>query len=432
MRQELISITIGGGAEERSPTYKTSVFKGYLEKAFPGADIRNVQPISTAASLNSACAYVDITPQDRESMSAFAKIHIESDSKSASVLGADNEYSQASLLAQHGWPVLVPLMSSESEDYPVLIYPRVEAATLFDLLEDSYDRGENLITSGDLAILSRFNRQVGRAMIDSSGTMDSREAASSPVQALFLERFKEGGRIDMWYKPDTRFTLPERAGDITWQELLRAKWVINGDSYDITLSQVIQNARRYLSFDGESSALACVSHGDDHSGNIFIDKKGKRAIIFDPAFAGWNPASLSNAKALAHNCILPMGGMYYDPKLDSVSYSWDENKNVISVDIPFESSVLYGVHEALAEQIIDLRILPLFQRSKQTGIDVKNEYERIKYALAGCALLTTNIPRLLEQSDGRGQSLLPLTIMLAELKGLPMLSYLREQITQRL
>lgn len=432
MREKLISITIGGGAENVDPAYKAAVFREYMESAFPGADIGNVTPISTTASLNSACAYVDITPQDSESISAFAKIHIESDSQSASVLGADNEYFQANLLAQHGWPVLVPLMSSESEDYPVLIYPRVETATLFDLLEGSYDRGENLIISGDLAILSRFNRQVGRAMVDSSRVVNSGEAVSSPVQTLFLERFKEGGRIDIWYRPDTRFTLPERAGDITWRELLGAKWVINGDSYDITLSEVIQNARKYLSFDGESRAFVCVSHGDDHSGNIFMVRKRGEAIIFDPAFAGWNPASLSNIKALAHICVVPMGGMYYDPKIENVSYSWDENKNVISVDIPFESSVLYGVHETLAKQIIDLRILPLIRRSKQAGINLENEFERIKYALAGCALLTTNIPRLLEQDDGRGQGLLPLTIMFAELKGLPILDYLRGKVMQEL
>ena len=163
-----------------------------------------------------------------------------------------------------------------------------------------------------------------------------------------------------------------------------------------------------------------------------MDKKEGRATIFDPAFAGWNPASLSNIKALAHSCVVPMGGMYYDPKIGDVFYDWDRDKHVMHVDVPFESSALYGAHEAIAKQITDLRILPLIQRSKQAGIDINSEYERIKYALAGCALLTINISRLLEQNDGRGQGLLPLTIMLAELKGLPMLSYLREEITQKL
>ncbi len=432
MKEKLIAITIGGGNEKVDPIYKAAVFKEYIGRALPDADIRSVEPISTAASLNSVCAYADIALKDGKYLPAFVKIHIESDTQSTSTLGAENEYSQANLLAEHGWPVLMPLMSSGSEDYPLLIYPRVEAETLFDLLKDSYDQGENLLTSSELDILSRLNKQIGNAMIKSTKLADSKEAVQAPVQTLFLERFKEGGRIDMWYKPDTRFPLTGEGKYITWRELLEIKWVINGNPYDITLAEVVENARRYLSFDQEPKALVCISHGDDHSGNIFMDKKGKKAIIFDPAFAGWNPGSLSNIKALAHSCILPMGGMYYDPKIGNVSYSWDENKNVMYVDIPFENSVLYDVHGVLAKQIIDLRILPLIQRSKQAGISVRNEYERIRHALAGCALLTTNIARLLEQNDGRGQGLLPLTIMLAELKGLPMLDYLREEIMQEL
>lgn len=433
MREKLIAITTGGADNKGAdPVYKAAVFEEYIKKAFPDSTVRNVEPISTAASLNSVCAYVDIAPKDGKYLPAFAKIHIESDTQSTGTLGAENEYSQANLLARYGWPVLVPLMVSGSKDCPLLIYPRVEEETLFDLFENSYDKGENLLALGDLNILSRLNRRVGRTMVNSSRLVDSKEAVLSPAQTLFLERFKKGGRIDMWYKPDTKFGLTGEDEYIIWQELLESKWVINGESYDTTLAEIIENARNYLSFEGDPRALICVSHGDDHAGNIFIDRKRGSAIIFDPAFAGWNPASLSNVKALAHSCVLPMGGMYYDPKIGDVSYNWDKNKNVIYTNIPFENSVLYDVHEALAKQIIDLRILPLINRSKQAGVNAESEYERIKYALAGCALLTTNIARLLEQSDGRGQGLLPLTIMFAELKGLPVLSYFREEMMKEL
>jgi len=431
MKEKLISITIGGGAENVDPAYKTAVFREYMENAFPGADIGNVTPISTAASLNSACAYVDIALQGGEMMSTFAKIHIESDTDSAGALGAEKEYFLANLLGEYGWPVLTPLMSGNSEDYPVLMYPRVEEMTLFDLLEESYDKGENLITSADLASLSRLNKQIGKTMIDSAKLVDSSLAVSSPVQTLFLERIKEGGRVDAWYQPDTIFALV-RKGDITWGKLLDANWVINGEPYSITLDEVIKNARRCLSFEGESYALACISHGDDHSGNVFVDRKKDEAIVFDPAFAGWNPVGLSNIKALAHSCILPMGGMYYDPKIGKVSYSFDEAKNIIYADIPFENSAPKNAQEELGKQIIDFRILPLIQSCKDAGVSVDKEYERIRYALSSCALLTTNISRLLQQDDGRGQGLLPLVIMLAELKGLPTLSYLREKITQEL
>lgn len=430
MKKELIKMTIGGGSENVDPAYRASVFKKYIKKAFSDSDIASVTPLSTAASLNSICAYIEIAPKkSNEFISAFAKIHIESDTDSSSALGSEDEYSQANLLERYGWPVLKPILVSKSKEYPLLIYPRIREKTLFDLLEDSCSKGDNLVTSADLDTLTQFNERVGKAMLDGVKMVDSKEAISSPVQALFLERFKKGGRIDAWYEPDTEFVLPGIDEPMTWKEILESKWVINGDTYSITLAEIIKNARRSLSFEGESNALVCASHGDDHPGNIFMDRKNERAFIFDPAFAGWNPASLSNVKALAHS-ILPLGGMYYDPKIKNILYNWDEKKKIISVDIPFETSILYEAHEAIVKQVIDLRILPLFQKAKASGIDTKKELERIKHALVGCALLTTNIQELLRKTDRRGQGLLPLAIMFAELRGLPSLDYLKKKIEQ--
>ena len=431
MQKELIAITIGKETSGKiDPVYKAAVFRKYIEKAFPDANIKTVEPISTSASLNSVCAYVDLSPKKGKFLSAFAKIHIESDTQSTSALGAEGEYAQANLLAQYGWPVVKPLMLSASKEYPLLLYPRINEKTLFDLFENSYNKSTNHITNTDLNVLSDFNEQVGEAMVDSVKTVGAKEAASAPSQTLFIERFKLGGRIDQWYKPETQFNLINKDGHISWQQLLKSKWVINGVPYDITLGEIVKNARKYLSFNQESPVPVCVSHGDDHAGNIFIDRRKKKALLFDPAFAGWNPTALSNAKALAHNCFLPMGGMYYDPKIENVSYKWDKSKNVIYADIPFESSVLYNTHDILAKQIIDLRIVPLIQELKRRKINTRNELERIKYALSACALLTINVSSLLGQRDGRGQGLLPLTIMSAELKGLPMLSYLKERLIQ--
>lgn len=432
MREKLIGVTIGGGAEDIDPAYRASVFGEYIQKAFPDSDVSNVEPISTAASLNSICAYVDIAPKKGdEFIPAFAKIHIESDTDSDNVLGEEDEYGQATLLDRFGWPVLKPLMVSQSADYPLLIYPRIREKTLFDLLKDSSDEGNNLITSADLDILEQLNRRVGEAMAGNSILVDSEEAVISPVQTLFLGRFKEGGRIDAWYEPETAFSLPGIDRPMKWREIVKSKWVINGSPYDNTLFEVVENARNSLSFDGESKALVCVSHGDDHPGNIFMNKKKGEAIIFDPAFAGWNPASLSNIKAFAHS-ILPIGGMYYDPQVEDVFYDWDKEKNVISVDIPFETSALFDAHGAIARQIADLRILPLLQKAKTMGINMKREADRIRHALVGCALLTTDVRELLEKGDRRGQGLLPLAIMFSELRGLPVLDYLEEKINSEL
>lgn len=431
-RAELIAITIGKGDKGIDPSRKATVFKRYIQKALPDANIGRVEPISTSASLNSVCANVEIAFEEGHHIPAFAKVHIESDSKSSSVLGAKDEYSQANLLAENGWPVLVPLVSGKSKNYPLLIYPRVETETLFELFEKSYDKRESLVSSPELALLATLNMQIGNAMLKSAKLVDSKTAIQSPIQTLFTQRLKKTGRIGSWYKPDTKFLLAGTGESINWKELLNIRWIINGEPYRLTLSEVIKNARRYLSFEEEQKALVCVSHGDDHSGNIFMDTKNGKAIVFDPAFAGLNPASLSSIKALAHSCILPMGGMYYDPKIGRVFYRKGQANNTLYVDLPFENSILYRTHEALAKQIIDLRILPLFQKAKQGGININNEYERIRYALATCAFLTINVASLLKQNDERGQGLLPLAVMLAELKGLPALDYLKDKLPHEL
>lgn len=430
MKAELVSIIIGSQSREADPVRKTNVFKKYIQRAFPDARVGKVVPISTTASLNSVCAHVNIAFETDNYIPAFAKVHVESDTKNPNALGVKDEYSQANLLAENGWPVLIPLASSNSKDYPLLIYPRVEAKTLFDLFEESYSKRENLVSAKEIDILAKLNKQVGGAMLKSARLIDAKEAINSPVQTLFAERLKQTGRIGSWYKPNTKFVLGGADDATSWQELLNAKWVINGNLYSLTLSRIIENARKYLSFDGEKQVLACISHGDDHAGNIFMKIENDRTIIFDPAFAGLNPASLSNVKTLAHNCILTMGGMYYDPKIGKVTYKQDLSNNTIYVDMPINNSVLYKTHEALARQIIDSRILPLFREGKQRNINTGNEYKRVKYALATCALLTTNIARLLKKKDGRGQGLLPLAIMMAELRGLPMLEYLGEKMTQ--
>lgn len=426
MKEQLIAITIGKEANKNiDPSYKASVFKQYIEKAFPSANIKTVEPISTPASLNSVCAYVDLTTEKGEDLSAFAKIHIESNTQSTNTLGAEGEYAQANLLVQYGWPVVTPIMHNDSKEYPLLLYPKITDKTLFDLFEESYDKNANRITNRDLDILSRLNNIVGERMVDSVKTANAKEAAFSPVQTLFMERFKANGRIDQWYKPETQFNLPGLDSSISWRDLLKGRWVINGVEYDTTLEEIVENARKYLSFGEEQSVPVCVSHGDDHAGNIFMQQE--RALLFDPAFAGWNPTSLSNAKALAHNCFLPMGGMYYDPKMRS-SYEFSKSENAIRVNIPFESFILYNEHETLAKQIIDLRILPLTEELKKREIETQDEAERIKYALCASALLTINVATLLEQKDGRGEGLLPLTIMFSQLKGFPSLFYMKEEL----
>ena len=68
------------------------------------------------------------------------------------------------------------------------------------------------------------------------------------------------------------------------------------------------------------------------------------------------------------------------------------------------------------------------KRVKELGGNIDKESQRIKCGLAGGALVTVNIAKLLAQGDGRAIGLLPMAILFFELKGLPALDYLNTEI----
>jgi dihydroorotate dehydrogenase len=161
-----------------------------------------------------------------------------------------------------------------------------------------------------------------------------------------------------------------------------------------------------------------------------LDLDRNKAILFDPAFAGENPVALCDTKALAHIGYMVMGGMYFDPKLNSPKYRYDEETNTMFASIKFNETPLYNEHEAMALSIIENRVLPLFENAKLNGADTEKEISRLSDSLSACPLLTINIPKLLDSKDGRGTGLLPLVLMLNELKGFPSIEYLSEKLNE--
>jgi hypothetical protein len=138
--------------------------------------------------------------------------------------------------------------------------------------------------------------------------------------------------------------------------------------------------------------------------------------------------SLCDIKAFAHTGILPMGGMYYNPQLKKCVYQFDKKNSIISCDIDFADTPLFEMHQKLAQQVMEQRLIPLLDTVKGE-VNLEREIERIRCGMAGCALLTINIAKLLEKSDGRGVGLLPLAIMLFELRGLPSIQELNNRLT---
>lgn len=421
LKNKLIEVTIGGARASVNLEQKKILFAEYMQRAFPEIRILDLMPTDTSAALNSVSATADVELNGQR-LGIFGKVHIESETRVINAVGVEEEYQKASLLVEAGWPVVKPIAMSQQSDYPLLLYPKMDEPTLFDELEKSNMSGVSTLTKQQLLDLSVYNSAIGQKEVKSLRPGLPDEAKNAPVQTLFLKRLEEGGRIDQWYAENTIFQLPGLAEPISWKELLISQWKINGDTYKTTLKDIIDKARQLLAFEGEENAFLTLSHGDDHSGNVRLTQP---PLVFDPAFAGWNPASL-DLKALAHTGFLPLAGMYYLPK--GLNCTYQKSGDEIQVVINLTSLPMYKTFDLLAKQIIDTRVIPLLKKVKQLGGDIDKESQRIKYGLAECALLTVNIAKLLDQRDGRAIGLLPMAILFSELNGLSALDYLNTEI----
>lgn len=424
LKDMLTKVTIGGANDSIDLVEKAQVFAEYIQRAFPEYQVLNIIPTNTSAALNSVSGIVKLRLPDGSVKELFGKIHIESNTESVSPLGSEKEYANTQMLARAGMPVLEPVAVSRNTDYPLLLYPVIKAPALFDLLEETYVTGVNKLSPEIIDRLARYNKKVGEKASESVRKGSTDEGINAPVQTLFLRRVESGGRIDQWYSAETIFSLPGLESPITWQDLSDAKWTINGVPFRFSLREIIAQARRNLAFQEEKESFLILSHGDDHAGNVFLTDE---PLVFDPAFAGWNPIAL-DVKALAHTGFLPLSAMYYFPK--GLSFVYEKKPDAISVVTNMQNLNVMRIQEVLARQIIDLRIIPILRMAKSKGADVEKEIQKMRSALSCCALLTVNIAKLLKQKDGRGIGLLPIAIMLSELKGLPVLDYLSEQVKQ--
>lgn len=424
LKEELIKVTIGGTGGKIDLERKRIVFIEYIKRAFPGIEILQLKPTNTAAALNSVSATATVRLNGQK-MEIFAKVHVEAGTKSISAVGVENEYKNAQLLADAGFPVVKPTAMSQEKDYPLLLYPKMDAPALFDLLEQYNKAGIAGLTDEQLAAYAKLQKTIGEKEVVNLTSGSPDEARKAKGQALLLERFKEGQRISQWYTPETTFSLPGLTEAVTWQELITYKWQINGVDYHITLQDIVDQARQVLTFTGEAAAFLTIAHFDDHPGNVMTTNP---MLVFDPAFGGWNPAVLAMVKPLAHTAFLPPAAMYYSPL--GLRCTYKKVGNQIQVQTNLTELPMFLTHQELAKQIIDNRIIPVLKKIKEMGGDIDKETQRIKSGLVGCALLTINIALLLDQADGRAIGLLPMAILFAELKGLPMLEYLDEQIKQ--
>jgi hypothetical protein len=354
------------------------------------------------------------------------KIHIESGS-----IGIGVEYKNSRLLTSYGWPNITPIKQSDNPELPLLLYDVFTDASevLFDVLEEGFATRSSPTLRSLMPGFRKYCQLTGQAEVNSfRATRGSDASSSANMQVFFGRRLDAGSRVDQWYKDEREFELPGINEPITWSDLKNKEWIINGQRFGSSLLDVLDTARRRLSFENDISSYLVISHGDDHPGNVVIDPSKGSGVSFDPAAAGYAPASMADAKIFAHSTILQMAGMYYDPR-QSARYCL-VGKDSIEVQYDFTGTPLFKEQEEMSSIILNERIMPNFKNAIAQGASKEKLLEQFYSAVAVCALLVVDIPPALSEKSGRAIALLPAAIMLSQMRGLSYLEEARRQLDE--
>lgn len=163
------------------------------------------------------------------------------------------------------------------------------------------------------------------------------EAGERPNSRLFKHRICDGGRFDEWYN-SFYVTLPD--GDISFRELMKYKFVVNGTSYGKTLEQFHKEVKENLLSDKER--MIVMSQGDPLEMNI-----GMKPVFFDFENSGMN--EFIGETAVFIFGILIDGG-YFSPKYHSNAYH--THRNAIN-------NIKYHKYLALNYEIVDDNVVKI-------------------------------------------------------------------------
>ncbi len=238
------------------------------------------------------------------------------------------EYYNAELLREHGYLVDLPVFASGEPGRQILLYALREEPRLADVA-----RANDLGLAGALpdavilAAQAERDALAARNLVASIHPITVEQSAAEPIHQLFHHRLTgegaapgRGGRIASFYE-GRDFALGGAV--LTWDELLAARWRIDGVDYDRTLAELLDEAAELLDPAAVAPFGGVVAHGDDHNANVWFTTEGDAhpLVAFDPAFAGRHvPALLAEVKATFHNALAhPL--WLYEPALAEERFS---------------------------------------------------------------------------------------------------------------
>ena len=279
-----------------------------------GVAIGNVRVNFDQYSLNSVNGFA----ADDAGRELFFKFHQEENEED----GVD-EYYNAQVIKQAGYPVEEPLFSGTEPGNQFLVYERVHHPRLSDVCSEIEKGSSRYDPAAVIAAQEATDEKFAELAIRSLHLAEDEEPKRQAIFQLFYNRLKDaqsaenlGGRV-------ARFYLGQHVDwpglSAPFEDLWHLPWTINGLDYPVSLKEAFERALQKLSPECFFPGPAIAAHGDAHNANVWFRSRGDNAdaglVLFDPAFAGADiPALLAEVKATFHN-IFAHPFWLYEPGL---------------------------------------------------------------------------------------------------------------------
>jgi hypothetical protein len=346
----------------------------FIRENFP-LDVVEIRLTPLAVSLNSFNGFMTLADGQRR----FFKTHTESDT-------VIDEYYNAEMLAQIGYPVIQPVFKSTEIGKQLLVYEVIEDESVFDASWriETHD-------SSDLEALKAAQNRADDELLSlyrkSLAPQSAEDAAKSPIHQLFYHRLT-GGRLDRFYGEGTSIVLPD--GVHPMSEVRQVHWRINGQQYSESLNDIIERAIRLLN--PAQTDMSIIGHGDAHNGNVFFRKQENppSLLYFDPAFAGRHHPLLDLTKPLFHN-VFAMWMYFPNEKRASTKISLHKQAALWQGDL-WQVDYDYALPEVRLNfyySKVDEVLIPILRDLKEQLRQDWREY--LKAALFCCPFLTMNL-----------------------------------------
>jgi hypothetical protein len=347
----------------------------FIGDVFSQLEIAQVRLRPQAISLNSFNGFLTLT----NGQELFFKTHVEQD-------GVIQEYYNAAMLAEAGYPVIQPLYTSEQADQQILIYEVVKDPSVFDaaraletdrFADDRFQALTQAQNASDKQLMTLYEQTLDDA---------PREAvANAPIHQLFYHRLT-GGRLDRFYGEGITIQLPHQP--LSLHEVRQKHWVINGTAYTETLDTLIARASEVLN-PTRLPVQTIIGHGDAHNGNVFFDEPQRTLTYFDPAFAGRHHPLLDLVKPLYHN-VFAMWMYFPEDEAEKLTITLREQQATWIVAHNYEPN---PIRQMFLESKVSNTLIPLLKLLQGRDLLPLNWRDILKLGLFCCPFLTLDLKR---------------------------------------